>query len=319
MAKTALITGITGQDGSYLSELLLSKGYDVHGLIRRNSAHNFGNIAHLTDKITIHYGDMEAGHDLALLIADLKPDEIYNLAAQSDVGISFQCPETTFQTNTLAVLSILQAVRLFSPKTKIYQAGTSEMFGNEPGPQNEKTRMAPVSPYGAAKLAAFNLCQQYRKSCNLFICNGILFNHESQRRGPHFVTRKITVGIANILKGFQTKLELGNLGACRDWGHAQDYVYAMWLMMQQDKPDDFVIGTGETHSVKEFVKLAFEAAGLDWQKYITVNPAFYRPLDINFLIADASKAQRVLGWKPEICFPDLVKRMLDNDLKRIDI
>ncbi len=316
MAK-ALLTGITGQDGSWLSELLISKGYEVHGLIRRNSAYNLNNIEHLKDVLKLHYGDLTSEHDLACLIHDLQPDELYNLAAQSDVKLSFECPEYTMEVNHIAVMNMLQAIRLFSPKTKFYQASTSEMFGNTPPPQNEASPMKPESPYGISKLAAYHECINYRNSYDLFICNGILYNHESERRGLNFVTRKITHAVANIYYDRQDKLELGNLESKRDWGYAPDYVEAMWLMLQQSKPDDYVVGSGENHSVKEFAIEAFTCLNLDWKSHVKVNPAYYRPSEVNNLCADATKAHEVLGWYPKTSFKDLVNKMVLHDLKKI--
>jgi GDPmannose 4,6-dehydratase len=311
----ALITGITGMDGSHLTELLLSKGYSVHGLVRRNSAYEVNNIEHLKDKVIIHYGDLLAEHDLALLIHDLQPDEIYNLAAQSDVQLSFECPEYTNLVNYHAVLRMLQAIRNFAPfTTKFYQASTSEMFGNSIPPQNEDSNMFPASPYGASKLGAFYECNIYRKSYGMFICNGILFNHESERRGLNFVTRKVTKAAARIKLGLQDSLELGNLDAKRDWGYAPDYVYAMWLMLQQDKPDDYAIGTGESRSIRELLEEAFGYVNLDWQQYVSVNDNYKRPNDVNYLQADSSKARKVLGWKPTVTFSEMIRRMVENDL-----
>ncbi len=314
--KKAFITGVSGQDGSYLSELLLSKGYEVHGLIRRNSGFLYPNIEQSRDRMILHYGDMENEHHLCSIVHELQPDEIYNLAAQSDVGISFDIPEYTMDVTGAGALRLYEAVRKFAPKARVYQASTSELFGNTPAPQNENTRMLPTSPYAVAKLAAHHLARQYRERGLFFSC-GILFNHESPRRGPNFVTRKITMAVAEIIHNGRTTLELGNLDARRDWGYAPDYVQAMWLMLQRDEPDDFVIGTGETHTVGEFAEYAFEVAGLDWQKHVVVNPKYYRPLDTNFLQADITKARRILGWWPVTNFRGLVNIMVDADLRRM--
>lgn len=331
--KNALITGITGQDGSYLAELLLSKGYKVFGLVRRKSKLDFNNAAHLSDKVQFVFGDMT---DLASLIRALEiseADEIYNLAAQSFVTTSWETPLSTADINAIGVTNILEAIRLTRPKARFYQASTSEMFGKVQAiPQNETTPFYPRSPYGVSKLYGHWITKNYRESYGMFACSGILFNHESERRGAEFVTRKITIAIAKIKAGKQDVLELGNLDAKRDWGHSQDYVKAMWLMLQQDEADDFVIATGETHPVREFVTLAFEAAGMaiEWHgqgvdEYATlkgtdkvvvkVNPAFYRPAEVDLLIGDASKAEKILGWKREISYPELIKRMVENDQK----
>jgi len=313
--KKALISGITGQDGSYLAELLLGKGYEVHGLIRRTALHpeSLKNIAHIQDRLTLHYGDLATGNHA--LLSELQPDEVYNLAAQSDVRVSFDIPEYTGEITGLGVLRLLEAVRRFSPSSRFYQASSSEMFGNSPPPQSEDTPMQPRSPYGAAKLYGYNMTRVYRDAYGLFCCNGILFNHESERRGKNFVTRKITESLPRIRDGKQSKLYLGNLDAKRDWGYAPDYCEAMWLMMQQEEPDDFVIGTGEAHSVREFVALAFQTLFLDWQEYVEIDPQFYRPSEVNYLLADARKAKRILGWQPKTSFEELVILMLDADLE----
>ena len=329
--KNALITGITGQDGSYLAELLLSKGYKVFGLVRRKSKLDFNNAAHLSGEVQFIFGDMT---DLASLIRALEisqADEIYNLAAQSFVTTSWETPLSTADINAIGVTNILEAIRLTRPKARFYQASTSEMFGKVQAiPQNETTPFYPRSPYGVSKLYGHWITKNYRESYGMFACSGILFNHESERRGAEFVTRKITIAIAKIKAGKQDVLELGNLDAKRDWGHSQDYVRAMWLMLQQDKADDFVIATGETHPVREFVTLAFEAADMavEWHgqgvdEYATlkgtdkvvvkVNPAFYRPAEVDLLIGDAAKAEKTLGWKREISYPELIKRMVEND------
>ena len=316
--KRALITGITGQDGSYLAELLLEKGYEVYGIWRRKSNVDYGNITHLKDKVKLIYADMT---DLVSLIEAMKisnPDEVYNLAAQSFVKTSWDTPDGTAEIDAIGVLNMLEAIRLTKKDTQFYQASTSEMFGKvQEIPQKETTPFYQRSPYGVAKLYGHWITKNYRESYNLFACSGILFNHESERRGEEFVTRKITMAVAKIKKGLQDMLELGNLDAKRDWGHSKDYVKAMWLMLQQDKADDYVISTGETHPVREFVELAFKAVGMEieWhgegdKEYATikgtdkvvvkVNPEFYRPAEVELLIGDCSKAEKVLGWKREI-------------------
>lgn len=315
MSKIALVTGIDGQDGSFLAELLVSKGYEVHGLLRKgvNPTHNIDSIR---DEITLHWGDLATENHLCSILYDLQPDEVYNLAGQSDVAASFEIPEYTGDVTGLGVTRLLEAIRYFSPNSKLYQASSSEMFGNYSyPPQNENTPFRARSPYSAAKIYAHNMVVCYRESYGLFGCCGILFNHESSRRGINFVTRKITNAVARIALGFQDKLELGNLAAKRDWGYSPDYVNAMWLMLQQDKPDDYVIGTGEAHSVQEFVVAAFSYAGLDWEKHVVINPKYNRPADVNYLEADASKARAKLGWTPTICFEELVRAMVDSDLK----
>jgi GDPmannose 4,6-dehydratase len=333
--KKALITGITGQDGSYLSELLLSKGYEVYGLVRRTSNYELNNIEHIKDKIHLCWGDLETEHHLCSQISDIKPDEIYNLAAQSDVRVSFDIPEFTGDVTGLGCLRVLEAVRKFSPNSKIYQAGSSEMFGDSKPPQNENTRFNPQNPYAAAKLYAYHLAKIYRKSYGLFIANGILFNHESPRRGLNFVTRKITNTVAKIKFGKETKLELGNLDSRRDWGYACEYIEAMWRMLQQKNPDDFVIATGETHSVREFVEAAFAKTGITiyWtgkgveetgfdsktrQTLVTINPQFFRPSETDFLSGDYSKAKRILGWEPKTTFAELVGIMEDYDMRIVE-
>jgi len=312
----AFITGADGQDGSFLAELLLSKGYEVHGLLRRG-VNPTVNINHLLDKIHIHYGDLANENRLCIILNEVKPDEIYNLAGQSDVRISFDIPEYTGDITGLGVTRLLEAARVFSPNSKIYQASSSEQFGNAPPPQNEKTPFMARSPYGAAKIYAHNISVNYRLAYNMFICCGILFNHESQRRGLNFVTRKISNAAARIKLGKQDILELGNMNSFRDWGYSPDYCMAMWLMLQQDKPDDYVIGTGETHSVLDFVKEAFKYLNLDWQKYVKSDtPIDMRPSEVNMLVADASKANKVLGWKPKVKFKELVSIMVEADLSR---
>ena len=324
MAKAALITGITGQDGSYLAELLLAKGYEVHGVVRRSSTMNRGRIDHLQhanpshpegSRFLLHYGDMTDSGGLNRLVKTVRPDEIYNLAAQSHVAISFDQPEYTGDADGLGTTRLLEAIRTMGLPTRFYQASTSEMFGLSPAPQSETTPFHPRSPYAVAKLYAHWMTVNYREAHNLFACSGILFNHESPRRGENFVTRKVTRGIGQILAGRADKLRLGNLDAKRDWGHARDYVEAMWMMLQQDKADDYVIATGEMRSVREFVEAAFAMVSLDWQKYVVVDEAYMRPADVHELRGDASKAMKVLGWKPTTTFDELVREMLDYDLK----
>ncbi len=326
MAKRALITGLTGQDGSYLAELLLAKGYEVHGLRRRASSFNTARIDHLigdfrhdpTAKLILRYGDLADATSLSRLLYKLEPDEIYHLGAQSHVAVSFELPEYTADITGLGSVRILEAMREVGLKTRFYQAGSSEMFGSTAPPQNESTIFHPRSPYGCAKVFAHNIAVNYRESYGMFVCNGILFNHESPRRGENFVTRKITRAVARIKRGVQKKLFLGNLDARRDWGYAPEYVEAMWLMLQQEAPDDYVIATGEAHTVREFVTLAFEHAGLDWNKHVQIDPAYYRPAEVDFLLGDASKARRQLGWEPKVKFPDLVRIMVDADLQALD-
>ena len=324
MAKTALITGITGQDGSYLAELLLGKGYEVHGVVRRSSTMNRGRIDHLQhsnpshpegSKFVLHYGDMTDSGGLNRLVKTVKPDEIYNLAAQSHVAISFDQPEYTGDADGLGTTRLLEAIRTMGLPTRFYQASTSEMFGLSPAPQSETTPFHPRSPYAVAKLYAHWMTVNYREAHNLFACSGILFNHESPRRGENFVTRKVTRGIGQILAGKADKLRLGNMDAKRDWGHARDYVEAMWMMLQQDNADDYVIATGEMRSVRDFVAAAFAMVGLDWQKYVVVDEAYMRPADVHELRGDASKAMKVLGWKPKTTFDELVREMLEHDLE----
>lgn len=308
----ALVLGVTGQDGSYLAELLLSRGYEVHGMLRRTAQYP-ENLKYVPKDATLHFGDLTTEHHLCSLIHELKPDEIYNLASQSDVRLSFDVPEYTGDVTGLGVTRLLEAVRKFSPNSKVYQASSSEMFGNPPPPQNETSPMRPNSPYGAAKLYAHNMCHIYRESYGMFVACGILFNHESPRRGKNFVTRKITSAAHEIKAGKRNDLYLGNLEAKRDWGYAPDYVKAMWLMLQQPEPDDFVAGTGEAHSVQEFAEEAFSLVGLDWQEYVKIDPNLYRPVEVNHLLADASKAYRVLGWKPAVTFRELVKIMWEAE------
>jgi GDPmannose 4,6-dehydratase len=325
--KKALITGITGQDGSYLAELLLEKGYEVHGIIRRSSSFNTGRIDHLYQdphingvKLFLHYGDISDSTNLIKLLYKLQPDEIYHLAAQSHVRVSFDIPEYTADVTALSTLRILEAVRQTGVNSKFYQASSSEMFGKvQEIPQTEKTPFYPRSPYALSKVMAYWATVNYRESYNIFACNGILFNHESPRRGETFVTRKITRAVARIKAGLDKKLFLGNLDAKRDWGYAKEYVEAMWLMLQQDLPDDFVVATGETHTVKEFIEESFSYAGLDWKDYVEIDPKYLRPSEVDILIGDASKAKRILGWEAKTKLKDLVKLMVDSDIKLFNL
>lgn len=334
--KRALITGITGQDGSYLAELLLSKGYQVYGLIRRKSKLDFGNVTHIIDKIKVIYGDMTDYVSLVNAIKESNPDEVYNLAAQSFVGISWGQPITTGEINGIGVLNILEAIKLVKPDAKFYQASTSEMFGLvQEVPQKETTPFYPRSPYGVAKLYGHWITINYRESFDIFACSGILFNHESERRGEEFVTRKITKAAVRIKNNLQKTLELGNLDSKRDWGHAEDYVYAMWLMLQQTSPDDYVIATGETHTVREFVEITFSLLGIDiiWegegvqevgkdkktnQIIIRINPQFFRPAEVDILLGDPKKAESKLKWVRKTNFKQLIERMINADLHEIE-
>ena len=325
MMKKALITGITGQDGSYLAELLLSKNYEVHGLIRRSSTFNTERIDHIyadphdpKAKLFLHYGDITDSGQLTNLIYNIQPDEIYHLAAQSHVRVSFDMPEFTGDVTGIGTTRLLEAIRRSGIKTKFYQASSSEMFGDAPPPQNEETPFRPRSPYSAAKVYAYWMVRNYREGYGMFAVNGILFNHESPRRGETFVTRKITRALARIKYGLEDKLYLGNLEAKRDWGYAGDYVEAMWLMLQQEEPDDYVIATGETHSVKEFLEEAFKYAGLDWKKYVEIDKRYFRPLEVEFLQGDASKAKKKLKWAPKVKFKELVRIMVDADIKNLE-
>jgi GDPmannose 4,6-dehydratase len=322
--RKALITGITGQDGSYLAEFLLKKGYEVHGLIRRASTFNTERIDHLyTDphdpktKIYLHYGDLSDSGQLTNLIYNIQPEEIYHLGAQSHVRVSFDMPEYTGDITGIGTIRMLEAIRRSGIKTKFYQASSSEMFGNSPPPQSETTPFRPRSPYGAAKVYAFWMVTNYREAYSIFACNGILFNHESPRRGETFVTRKITRALAKIKLGLEKELYLGNLDAKRDWGFAGDYVEAMWLMLQQDEADDFVIATGESRSVREFLEEAFSYQGLDWKDYVKIDPRYFRPTEVGDLQGDASKAKKKLGWEPKVKFKELVKLMVDADLRAL--
>ena len=315
--KRALITGITGQDGSYLADLLLEKDYQVFGLVRRSSTSNYRRIEHLKDKITLIPGDLLDQMSLIQAVKEANPDEVYNLAAQSFVPTSWTSPLSTGEFTALGVTRMLETVRLIKPKAKFYQASSSEMFGNTPHtPQNEQTPFSPRSPYGVAKVYGHFITLNYRESYNLFAVSGICFNHESPRRGLEFVTRKISDGVVRIKLGLAKDLKLGNLDAKRDWGYAPDYCRAMYLMLQQPKPQDFVIGTGVAHSVKDFVKAAFDTVGLDWKKYVKIDKKFIRPAEVDHLVADASKAKKILKWKPEVSFEQLVKIMVDADLER---
>jgi len=317
-SKSALITGITGQDGSYLAEILLDKGYDVYGLIRRLSTPNISRIEHILDKIELVEGDLTDQSSLDNAMRTAQPDEVYNLAAQSFVATSWNQPVLTGDVSGLGVVRILESVRHQCPDARVYQASTSEMFGKvQEVPQSETTRFYPRSPYGFSKVYGYWACVNYRESYDMHVSNGILFNHESPRRGIEFVTRKITDSVARIYHGLASELRLGNLDAKRDWGFAGDYVEAMWLMLQQDEPDDFVISTGETHSVREFVELAFSEVGLDWEKYVVVDPKFVRPTEVELLLGDPSKARRVLGWEPKVKFEELVKMMVRADVDRL--
>jgi GDPmannose 4,6-dehydratase len=313
--KTALITGITGQDGSYLAEMLLEKGYEVVGTVRRTSSPCCERIAHLMGRVSIHQADLSDQSSLVNLIEQTEPDEIYNLAAQSFVPTSWNQPLLTGDITGLGVTRVIEALRHVNPKIRMYQASSSEMFGRVlETPQRETTPFYPRSPYGAAKAYGHYITVNYRESYNLFACSGILFNHESPRRGLEFVTRKITNAAARIKLGLQQELRMGNIQARRDWGFAGDYVRAMWLMLQQDQPDDYVIGSGETHTVQEFIEIAFNRAGLDWRDHVVIDPKFLRPAEVDLLLADSTKARTRLGWRPEVNFQNLVSMMVDADL-----
>ncbi len=321
--KKALITGITGQDGSYLAELLLNKGYQVHGIIRRSSSFNTGRLDHIYQDphvesagLHLHYGDVSDSSMLAALVRRIEPDEIYHLGAQSHVRVSFEIPEYTADVTALSCIRLLEAIRDAKVACRFYQASSSEMFGSSPPPQSERTPFAPRSPYAAAKLYAYWTTINYREAYGMFAANGILFNHESPRRGETFVTRKITRAVAAIVAGKQKELYLGNLDALRDWGYAPDYVEAMWLMLQQDEPDDYVIATGESHSVREFLEAAFSLVNLNPDDYVRIDPRYFRPTEVNHLCGDASKARARLGWKPKTTFPELVRIMVEADLSR---
>jgi len=321
--KKALITGITGQDGSYLADFLLSKGYEVHGIIRRSSSFNRERLEHLYvdprdphAHLFLHYGDLSDAEAMSHIVYNIRPDEVYNLGAQSHVRVSFDMPEYTGNTTALGTTRLLEIIRRSNQKVKMYQASSSEMFGSTPPPQDENTAFSPRSPYACAKLYSYWMVRNYREGYNMFAANGILFNHESPRRGETFVTRKITYSISRLLTKKDQYLYLGNLDAKRDWGYAPEYVEAMWRILQQETADDFVIGTGETHSVREFLDEAFAYAGLDVDTYVKIDPAYFRPTEVEALVADAGKAERVLKWKPRIKFKDLVKIMVDADMRR---
>ena len=321
MSKKALITGITGQDGSYLAELLLAKGYEVHGIIRRSSSFNTERIDHLYQdrhvtgvKLFLHYGDLSDSASLMRLLHELQPDEVYNLGAQSHVRVSFDVPEYTGDVTALGATRLLEALRETAPKARFYQASSSEMYGLvQAVPQREDTPFYPRSPYGAAKVYAYWMTVNYRESYRMHASNGILFNHESPRRGETFVTRKITRALARIKAGLQKELYLGNLDAKRDWGYAPEFVEAMWLMLQQDQGGDYVVATGETHSVREFLEVAFACADLDWNQYVKIDPRYYRPAEVDLLIGDAAKAKKILGWQPKTTFAELVRIMVKAD------
>jgi GDPmannose 4,6-dehydratase len=325
--KKALITGITGQDGSYLAELLLSKGYEVHGLIRRASTFNTHRIDHIYKdphnqnglNLHLHYGDLADAGSLTDLIYNIRPEEIYNLAAQSHVRVSFDLPEYTGDVTALGTVRLLEAIRKSGLRARFYQASSSEMYGAAPPPQREDTPFEPQSPYAAAKLYAYWVTRNYRQGYGLFACNGILFNHESPRRGETFVTRKITRALAAIVAGRQEALYLGNLEARRDWGYAPDYVAAMWKMLQHGEPGDFVVGTGEAHSVRQFLDEAFGYLNLEWEPHVKIDPRYFRPTEVHFLQADPSLARRALGWEPRVGFRDLVRVMVDADLERLGL
>ena len=326
--KKALITGITGQDGSYLAEMLLAKGYEVHGIIRRASTFNTRRIDHIYHdphrngeevKLYLHYGDVSVIESLVNVIYNVRPDEIYNLAAQSHVRVSFDMPEYTGEVDALGTIRILEAIRRSGFPERFYQASTSEMFGSANPPQSELTAFEPRSPYAAAKVYSYWVTRNYREGYNMFACNGILFNHESPRRGETFVTRKITRAVAAIKAGTQHKLFMGNLDSKRDWGYAPEYVEAMWMMLQRDTPDDFVVGTGESHTVREFLDEAFGYADLDWHKYVEIDPHYFRPTEVDYLLADPTKTNKVLGWAPKVKFHELVRIMVDADLEYLGL
>jgi GDPmannose 4,6-dehydratase len=327
MSKKALISGITGQDGSYLAELLLAKGYEVHGIIRRSSSFNTERIDHLYQdphvhgvKLFLHYGDLSDSASLMRLLHDLQPEEVYNLGAQSHVRVSFDVPEYTGDVTALGATRLLEALRETAPTARFYQASSSEMYGLvQAVPQREDTPFYPRSPYGAAKVYAYWMTVNYRESYKMHATNGILFNHESPRRGETFVTRKITRALARIKAGLQKDLYLGNLDAKRDWGYAPEFVEAMWLMLQQERGDDYVVATGETHSVREFLEVAFACANLDWKEYVKIDPRYYRPAEVDLLIGDASKAKKILGWQPKTTFSELVRIMVQADIDDLSL
>jgi GDPmannose 4,6-dehydratase len=313
--KKALIFGITGQDGSYLAELLLEKGYEVHGAMRRSSSFNTGRIDHIFDQLHLHYGDLSDSLSIVKLVHDIDPDEIYNLAAMSHVKVSFDIPKYSRDVVGLGALEIYETCKILGSKARIYNASSSEMFGNTLPPQSEVSPFNPRSPYAAAKLYAYNMGRNYRDGYGMFICNGILFNHESPRRGETFVTRKITRAASRIYYGLQNELRLGNLDARRDWGHAKDYVKAMWMMMQQDRADDYVIATGENHSIRDFLDLTFGKLELDWNKYVVVDSNYFRPTEVENLLGNPDKANKVLGWHPSYSFQSLVDDMVRSDMR----
>jgi GDPmannose 4,6-dehydratase len=320
----ALLTGVTGQDGSYLTELLLDKGYEVHGIVRRSSTFNTDRIEHVYrdpheqgTRLFLHFGDLTDVSSLRRIIEEVRPDEVYNLGAQSHVKVSFDQPDYTAQVDALGTLRLLEALRDHQERTgrqvRFYQAGSSEMFGSTSPPQNEDSRFHPRSPYGVSKAAAHWYAVNFRESYEMFVSNGILFNHESPRRGETFVTRKVTRAVGRIAEGLQDSVYLGNLESRRDWGHARDFVRAQWLILQQDEPDDFVIATGESHSVRELCELAFQCAGLDWERYVRLDPRYLRPAEVDDLLGDASKARRVLGWQPSVSYEELIREMVEHD------
>ena len=321
--KRALVTGITGQDGSYLAELLLAKGYEVHGIVRRSSSFNTERIDHLyvdphieNARLRLHYGDLNDASSLHSIVAEVKPDEVYNLGAQSHVRVSFDIPEYTAEITALGAVRLLEAIRKLGVHCRFYQASSSELYGKVvETPQKETTPFHPRSPYAVAKAYSFYITQNYREAYGMFACNGILFNHESERRGETFVTRKITRAVGRIKHGLQQELYLGNLDAKRDWGHAADYVEAMWLMLQQSEPDDYVVGTGETYAVREFAEKAFAHVGLDYLDFVKIDPRYFRPAEVDLLLADPSKAKAKLGWQPKVGFDELVRRMVESDLE----
>jgi len=324
--KKAIITGITGQDGSYLAELLLSKGYEVHGLIRRSSTFNTDRIDHIyqdpheqNPNLFLHYADLSDGSRLVTLLSEIQPDEVYNLAAQSHVRVSFDEPEYTGDVTGLGTIRLLEAIRALGLQTRFYQASSSEMFGATPPPQNEQTPFYPRSPYGVAKVYSYWITKNYREAYGIFASNGILFNHESPRRGDTFVTRKITRAVARIAAGEQSELFMGNLDSVRDWGYAPEYVEAMWRMLQHDTPDDFVVATNSAYTVKDFLQISFQHVGLDWEKYVKFDERYLRPTEVDSLIGDYSKAQNELGWKPNVLTPRLAQIMVDADVKALEL
>ncbi|GAA4471166.1 GDP-mannose 4,6-dehydratase [Rhodococcus olei] len=325
MTRRALITGITGQDGSYLAEFLLDKGYEVHGIIRRASTFNTGRIDHLYvdphtpgARLFLHYGDLVDGSRLVALLAEIAPDEVYNLGAQSHVRVSFDEPELTSESTALGTVRLLEAIRHSGLNCRFYQASSSEMFGSSPPPQNENTALHPRSPYGTAKLFAYWSTRNYREAYGLFTVNGILFNHESPRRGETFVSRKITRAVARIRAGLDAHVYLGNINAVRDWGYAPEYVDGMWRMLQADTPDDYVLATGTGHSVRDFLALAFDAAGLDWERHVRFDDRYLRPAEVDTVIGDATKAHATLGWKPQVLLPELVRIMVEADIRALE-